>query len=339
MKVVLEDEVFERRFQERWPLLLSGVFHECGLRRHVVTLDSSGPNYCRWLEARPELERDEVLLVVDTSCELEARLAIDCVVVASTVASDWSSSPPRVGPEELLRVVSEPLSILVENGSNDGAFLRCMGFGFDRRNLLTAHQQGRVSFDLGGGSSAVNVLETRGARERYRTWFVFDSDALTPQQQASTEAKSKVETCKRLGLQDRHHRLKRRAAENYLAPEALSQAWPHIEDRKHQRALAFARMTPAQRAHYNLSGGFGGDEKRLRAATTGPSGSDAAHKPDVEALYASVPAQDRDLLTAGFGKEPLRSLFNPGQLPDELRRKDGQEEEMGSLIRRILHWL
>lgn len=338
MKVVVEDELFGRSFQERWPLLLGSLFHVCGQRRHVVALDPSGPNYLTWLEERPEIEMEEVKLVLDTSCELEARLVIDCVIAASTGASDWSCDPPKIGPEELLQAASHPLSVLVENGSNDGAFLRCMGFGIDRRNLRTAYEQGLLSFDLGGGSSSLNVLRTRSPRERYRTWFVFDSDALTPGQ-PSEEAKTKSEACVALGLTERHHRLRRRAAENYLPAETLLQAFPHENSSTHKRARAFGRMNPEQRAHYNLSEGFKGDQKRLESATTGPSGPNAAEKPDVDALYADVHAQDRSLLETGFGKKTLRELFQPTLLPDEQRRKDGQEPEMSDLIRRILRWL
>lgn len=338
MKVVVGDELFERSFQERWPFLLGSLFHACGQRHHVVALDPSGPNYLNWLKERPELEKKEVEIVLDTSCELEARLVIDCVITASTSASDWSCDPPKVGPEELIQTVSHPLSVLVENGSNDGAFLRCMGFGIDRRNLLAAYEQEHLSFDLGGGSSSLNVLKTRRPRERYRTWFVFDSDALTPNQ-PSEEAKTKSEECVALGLTERHHRLRRRAAENYLPAETLLQAFPHENSVAHKRARAFGGMNPEQRAHYNLSEGFKGDQKRLESATTGPSGPNAAEKPDVDALYADMPAQDRAQLETGFGKKTLRELFQPTLLPDESRRKDGQEPEMGDLIRRILRWL
>jgi hypothetical protein len=127
--------------------------------------------------------------------------------------------------------------------------------------------------------------------------------------------------------------LQRRCMENYLPVAALLQRWPH-EGEAHHRAQAFGRMSEAQRAHFNLEAGFRGDQKRLA-----PDGTDAEQKPAVDALYASVLRPDRQRLDEGFGKKKLRELFTPERLPDELRRKDGQEPEMGSLIRRILRWL
>ncbi len=333
MKVHVKDSLFEETFQRRYPNLIASLFHECVRRGHVVSLEREGKPFRRWLENQSKLQCEEAKLVLDRSCELEARLAIDCVVIASAAASDWSCTPPRVGPDDLIQAVSRPLSVLVENGSNDGAFLRCMGFGIDRRNLRIAYEQELISFDLGGGSESRNVLAHRSSRERLRTWFVFDSDALTPGE-PSKEALTKEELCKSLGLALRHHMLERRAMESYLPTEALLQAWPHAENEKHQRALAFGRMTAEQRAHFNLDKGFAGDRQRIR-----PGHPDAAQKPAVDAVYASVPPADREQLDQGFGKKPLRELFEPARLPDELRRKDGQEAEMGRLIRSILRWL
>lgn len=333
MKIQVEGALFEDAFQRRYPNLISSLFHECARRGHVVSLEREGAPFRRWMENQSKLQREEAELVLDQSCELEARLAIDCVFIANAATSDWSCTPPRVGPEDLLQVVSRPLSILVENGSNDGAFLRCMGFGIDRRNLKAAYEQELISFDLGGGSESRNVLSERSPRSLSRSWFVFDSDALAKDHQ-SDEAKRKEALCKDLGLEHRHHMLKRRNMENYLPPEVLLQEWPHAENEKHQRSQAFGRMSSEQRIHFNLSAGFGGDRKRL-----GLGGFDAGQKPDVDTLYADVPQADRQQLEQGFGKRPLRDLFEPARLPDELRRKDGQETEMGPLIRRILRWL
>lgn len=332
MKVQLEDSLFEEAFQRRHPNLISSLFHACAQRGHVVTLEREGALFRRWLNSQSPLQREEAELVLDRSCELEARLAIDCVILVGAAASDWSCTPPRVGPADLMQVVTLPMSILVENGSNDGAFLRCMGFGIDRRNLKAACEQGLVSFDLGGGSESRNVLASRSPREHFRTWFVFDSDALESKH-SSQEALQKKARCESLGLEHRHHMLERRAMENYLPAEALRKEWPHAENEKHRRAQAFGQMTAEQRAHFNLDSGFLGDQKRLA-----PGGPDAAQKPAVDALYASVPQEDREQLQKGFGKKPLRALFEPARLPDELRRKDGQEAEMGPLIRSILRW-
>lgn len=332
MKVQVEEDLFAHAFQRRYPNLVPSLFHVCVERGHVVSLDREGALFRQWLKTQSQLQQDEAELVLDRSCELEARLAIDCVIIASTAASDWALTPPRVGPEDLVAVVNHPLSVLVENGGNDGAFLRCMGFGIDRRNLNAAFTQGRVSFPHGGGSASRGELERRSLRERFRTWFVFDSDALAPNL-PSKEAQQKVETCKREGLQHRYHMLQRRCMENYLPAAALLLQWPH-EGEAHHRAQAFGQMSDAQRAHFNLEAGFRGDQKRLA-----PDGTDAAQKPDVDALYTSEPQPDRQRLDEGFGKKKLRELFTPERLPDELRRKDGQEPEMGSLIRRILRWL
>ena len=173
----------------------------------------------------------------------------------------------------------------------------------------------------------------------HRMWVVFDSDALVPNC-PSAEAESKAVACRAAGA--RFHMLLRRAIENYLPPEIIDNSLPRSSGPSAARKAAGAlrRLSPEQRAHYNLKGGFNADLARVS-----PGGKDAAMRDRIQALYAQLGADgDRDALSGGFGRD-IAELFVPNpaagrpRISEATRRSDGQEPEMHALIRSIVRSL
>lgn len=343
MKVILPENLFSTAAIELYPFLLQTLFHACMGDRHELAPDFevAGSSLFRsWREHLRPNERDAVDSVLRSSAQAEARETIDCVIVADPVATDWSMSPPRVGPDDLFRVLLSPLTILVEHEINDGAFLRAVGLGFDRDGFLAALERGHIRFEHAGGSSMQTLIEQRKHEpaRAYRSWAIFDSDALVPKE-PSSEARNKIEACQASRV--RHHMLVRRASENYLPHKELNSLIPHTHNNLPGRKAvgALGRLRAEQRAHFNMKSGFKGDEARL-----GPGGSDAHQKPAVDTHFDDVRANDRHALATGFGQD-IAQRFVPapeaGRPPisEPARRRDGQADEMVPLFRRIVRSL
>lgn len=343
MKVVVPEPLFTEEATRKHPLMLWSLFDACLTHGHELELafdEQLAPSYLAWRSSLPIHARELVDLVVRVSLQSAARETVDRVVIATLDATDWTASPPRLGPEELVALLHQPLTILVEHEVNDGAFLKAVGFGFERDEFLKSVRKGRIRFDHAGGSSMRDLIKTRGQdRARaHRMWAVFDSDALVPGA-PSSEALEKGKACLSMGIL--HHMLHRRAIENYLPPDEIDEAMPHDhKDVARRKTMgAFRRLHATQRAHYNLKGGFQGDQARLQ-----PGGSDARHRPAVDALFSDVHVDERVALAAGFGKD-IAELFvvapdkgRPG-ISEGRRRHDGQEAEMGPLFRAIIRSL
>jgi hypothetical protein len=343
MKVILPEALFSSEAIALQAFLLEGLFYACMGDRHALLPEfdrATSSLYRSWREQLSLSKQDLVDSVLRSSAQAEARETIDCVIVADPVASDWSASPPRVGPDEIVNVLRAPLTILVEHELNDGAFLRAVGFGIERDTFLTALERDHIRLEHAGGSSMKALIEERKrhSRRAYRLWAIFDSDALVPEE-PSSDARDKIDACR--GSSIRHHMLARRAIENYLPYEDLDRLIPHTPKNvpSRQTVGAFKRLRPDQRAHFNMKSGFNGDAVRL-----GPGGADAHQKPAVDAHFADVRAKDRQALAAGFGKD-IAQLFVPAPdrghlgLSEAARRRDGQADEMVPLFRRIVQSL
>lgn len=116
MKVILPEALFSSEAIDLHPFLLQTLFHACMGDRHELSPDFevAGSSVFRsWREHLRPNERDAVDSVLRSSAQAEARETIDCVIIADPGGTDWSVSPPRVSPDDLLGVLQAPLTILV----------------------------------------------------------------------------------------------------------------------------------------------------------------------------------------------------------------------------------
>jgi len=252
-------------------------------------------------------------------------ISTEVVVRVGEIASaDWLSSPPRLPPQAALALLRRPLRLLVENRQNDGAFLRAVAPGLWRERLVRALAHRWIELDHGGGSTMKPLLEEVSLEDSIRLWALFDSDAREPERpSAASEALDQVCEQKKIA----HHRLQRRAIENYLPVKAL-EAWAHNfrgnapRRRTRSKAVAaFAAMQAEHRHHYNMKAGF---EKDRPAGIPSFFGPHADH-PDLQ---------------KGFG-DSIAELFHQREfaLQEDWLEKDGQHKETVAMVKSILRRL
>ncbi len=328
MRVVLASSLFSEDVQREHPLLLFGIFNASMQREHSVTIPAEEePLFEAWCAEQTPSQRASVEVVIKRSLQVESRETVDSEVVACGGATDWSASPPQVGPADILSLLYQPLTILVEHEVNDAWFLRAMVFPLEGEKFRRCLESKWIEFGHGGGSDMVSLIEKmKDSQKAHRTFAVFDSDALAPAL-PSKESDRKVKSCSKAKV--KHHRLRRRAIENYLPPDELDRVHSRLRASTETRAAldAFRELSPAQRAHFNLKAGFSGDKRRLARQQI----------PEVEALFAGLDPSARKALQNGFGEDVGRH-FRDG-ISEAARRRDGQAEEMEPLFRAILRWL
>ncbi len=269
MIVVIEDAVFA---SDCSLLDLFGLFRLGFEGRHRVQTDplydpTTDTKLNDWLTRRSPDEREEIEQVLEAGIVEDANSIPSelTIRITATQAPDWKCEPPRIPIEPALKILSSRLRLMVENATNDGAFIRAMAPEPWRKRLQEALDRGWAEFDNGGGLSVMlsRVEELARTDEGpLRTWVMFDSDAREPGC-PSSDSEDLRHACRRARVA--HHQLSRRASENYLPLKAIS-AWVCLfrraERTKRRQSLeAFSKMTPEQRHHYNMRGGFRRDRK------------------------------------------------------------------------------
>lgn len=327
MIVLLEDEIFNSSRTVHLDLL--SVFGLGREGRHRLQTDplynsmaSSAIN--TWLNRLDQQTREEAVLALEIGLEQDV-LGTPSEVsirVADLATPDWNTTPPRLPLPYALRLLQRPLSLLVENRHNDGAFLQAVIPTPWREHLLRSLEKGWIDFDHGGGTDMKTRVRTAKFEEALRLWALFDSDAREPGKPSpSSEELRHACVLRRIP----HHRLSRRAIENYLPVKAL-EAWVHISPRNsregRRRSVAgFASMQPEQRHHYHMKKGFEADRK--------------SGVPDLFDSHSNRPELQR-----GFGDE-ITSLFHQLNFPirEEWLLKDGQRGEAISMAQAIFRRL
>jgi hypothetical protein len=342
MKVLLPESLFEAPpsfFVETLVTIAQQRGH-----RLVAEFDwETSSIFARWVAGLRPKDADALRSALRAGLTAAQRERIDAVVRAHASTSNWHDTPRTVGGKELLELLTHPLIIVVENETHDEHFIRAMPFGTERDTFFEAIKAGQIKFDMGGGSSLRALVESRSRSWiwSHRAWVIFDSDALLPGE-PSEEAKAKERTCRDSGVHC--YCLKRREAENYLPPSELEEHFRlHSAPLDRRKAAgAFARMTPDQRAHFDLKEGFNGDANGVHVALQ--QKKETAKLERISKHYDSVPPNDRAALGSGFSKE-IADLFrvdiarNRAGISEARRRQDRQDAEMVPLFRNILAWL
>ncbi len=219
------------------------LLREAHRRRHTLFVsDSPG----RPDASRPNLEKWTRALSQPLGSETEALLAELRLVPADALAygSPWVCVPgpkraaienaPALSVNEAVRALGHPLTILVENQLNDGAFLRAMMPPPWSARLEDWERTGQVRFGNGGGINVLHALiehhcDGRGSARGFglpaEVWkllhfIVVDHDGPKPDA-PSADSKRVGSLCQERGLSQRFHRLERRCPENYLPMAVL----------------------------------------------------------------------------------------------------------------------
>jgi hypothetical protein len=314
--------------------------------RHIVELEDEDA-WRAWLSMHNEPLKSELLGLVEPAARLahdELPGAMSVQVEASPPQPEWAPPRLRLGLEDTLRLLKEPLGLLLENSRNDWNFLLRLAPGAARMLLQEATQDGRLAPLMGGGGTIVQEMETRAAHspaKRARTFVLFDSDRLHPDElhpdwpkQAPEHAEGcgavKYEECARMHFPDQHHRLMRRFIESYMPLDAL-RAWcvrtgdkadPVVRSRAFQ---SFQRLTDDQRWFYHMKSGFKKDS----------SAHATARQRD---LYTNLHETAWTELSDGFGTN-LSSWYDPKNYADELNWDLQARAEGEQVLQHILRLL
>lgn len=319
MRVILSGALFTSR--EVRTSDLAALIGAAVRGRHVVEVESE-PALKDWLAARDAAMR----------CSLQEdlgraeRLAGDELPGGFTVRVDvtrvdqWEPPDLRLALEDAIRLLSEPLGLLVENNPNDLHFLLRL-FPDNLRTLLAEGvEDGWVAPLHGGGGTIHDQMKLRAERrrQRVRTFVMFDSDRLHREElsedwlntlpgsacagDAGCGAYEWEQTARRL-YPKQYHRLSRRYIESYLPLHQLESWCTRDEDHDRrpvndrvarQRAFeVFKTLSDDQRWFFNMKGGLQGDHGGKNAAKG---------RARQRGLYDDVNDAQRAHLQNGFGR-------------------------------------
>ena len=225
-----------------------------------------------------------------------------------------------LNPENAARLSEEPLVILVENRNSDGAFVKRVVTELDKPLDKYRKKWGEpVQFDSVGGKGQMADEVERRTRERpYRPRLVVivDSDRRGPADEVSSEARALCRKCANLGVPC--WVLAKREAENYL-PEILLAEWQDAGKDRARRVDAWRTLNDDQKNFFDMKNGL----------------STAASQIE-EALFDSLSANDRAILSHGFGQNVYQcwDVWNVPSPKHELQTRGQGDLEHGlALIR------
>lgn len=318
MRVILSDDLFDGATSVT---ALAALFNLAHRGRHRMLLREHA-RYDAWIEAREVQLREEFENALRWSVEAEAREpAYTQMQVIASGPSEWDAPTPRLTLIEAQGVLEQPFVLLLEDPESDRHFFWCAARGPHRKRLEELNRGRWLHFECVGGISQIERYVRRVReecpRELWRYWAMFDHDGRVPEA-PSRDSSKLAEAC---GTEVRHHRLHRRAIENYLPRVALEKAAGGRADRVAKvEALFHPFMTevPARRHHFHMKKGLDGD-------------SPAADH------YRDLPTELRTHLKKGF--ENIGELFSDGSVTEADLHRDGAFDELDAMIESLIQRL
>jgi len=322
MTITLASEAFEPPVNHT---LLISIFRYAVDGRHRVLAELGSAQVSPWLEMQSPNVRDEINFAVDWSAESEAlEPSATRVTLGNYQQNNWTTNPVQIRIDQARAFLERSFSIVLEDAVSDKAFLFKMLTQEERDFISKQLTSGFLRIDHGGGLQNMRKKITdlnADPSSRYRTWVLFDSDALRPGF-PSNHSELLRENCESIP----HHQLQRRYIESYLPSQALN-TWAKIGHGRDERTERFAqieaflRMKTVQRHHFNLKDGFSQDAKRTDA-----SAGD---------LYDDVNQNDQATLAHGLSRK-IRDLFEGEYVTEGNLRADKGWSELRPVITRLL---
>ena len=264
------------------------------------------------------------------------------MLVASTQRSAWTLAPhgrrlrvtarpvgadqiepegvDELMPQDAVRLAEEPLVILVENRSSDGAFVRRIVMELCKSLHKLWGRPGKpIRFDsVGGAGQMAEEVKRRmhGKPHRPRLVAVGDSDRKGPSAAESDVARKLHHTCDDRGVPC--WVLAKREAENYL-PRILLAERPDAGPDHHRLVETWDELDEDQKDFFDMKKGLPDDLSETE-----------------EKLFGTLAPGKRAILSRGFGQNVYKcwSLWEVQARADLLRRGRGDLEHGIDLIRR-----
>ena len=326
MRVLLQPDVFTADHH----LALMVLLWLGSVGRHrVIPHPDRAPSYLAWLAALDPATARAWTSMVNGSLDREVTKPAHWeLVLAATRDAAWQRPTPTIPIGEAVDLLLQPYRIVLENNVNDRAFLLALCGRDEAGTLAEAERRAWLVFEMGGGSAVVpRVHEIRRTEALRRMASVLvDSDAMrAPKRRADGTQESHEDVEGDQARQVRRaagdallgvhlHVLRRRAIESYLPSAALRR---HLgaDDRI---VAALDRLSPAQRHHFNMKGGFD---------------KDAPNAARADGLYDSLHPRVRERLREGFGVD-IAKLFTRSVRVDDV--DEDARDEVGAFVTQIL---
>lgn len=213
--------------------------------------------------------------------------------------------PWRLQASIAARLVRRPLQLYLENDEHDANFLRAV-----LPELAAWERQNRLTLQHGGGSEMTRKIERVASDRaaRWRSFFLFDSDRLHPDELDPGWSAPKGDGCQGWHTQQvctnanlptsRWHQLNRRSIENYLPQSLLD---------KHDKNRAQALFSPdvsRMQPFFNMKRGFR-DDLFAKGDSSKPNAVRAARS---RGFWTALHTDLQDALAQGFGSD-VAKLF------------------------------
>lgn len=274
MKVIVSREIWATKGED--VVKLHELLGYACKGKHVILSDPMGAEN-EWLSTLDANTGNAYRRALDAVTRKAAKLADNAATVRikATAKPHWGDPEAVLPLDEALKMLTEPLGILVENATNDWNFLLGIMLESQRKELQRAVENRWAEPIHGGGDTLEPQMQKRLKIPSMglRTFVLFDSDRLhpdefadawTPDRPGHRPAACKAyewEKVTRDLLPLRYWMLRRRFIESYMPKSEL----PEAQDKRKtppDAVEAFFRMTAGQRWHYNMKEGFSGDKNR-----------------------------------------------------------------------------
>lgn len=323
MMVILEPALFARtKLVDLLPFLWIGALG----RHRVVVSDDRAVEYRAWLSMLDTEIRDDWDNMIGAGFKEDAASPSHYEVLVDIIdESQWQGDTPKLTLQDAIDLLHRPYRILLENGHSDRDFLLSLCDPNQRTFFMNRLAKEWLEFEHCGGIDHLKkrVQEAKKHKRLFMRYSaMFDSDALEPEKHSSKSDKV-VAAC---STEVHHHRLRKRAIENYL-PRVTLNKWCKLKQgpqrRKRQELVDafFSILTAHQRAHFNMKKGFKGDEKR---------------DDDAGSLFRGIQNELRNKLLTGFDEHIARLYSTEYVQHEHFDDKDGAVIELKSFVKAII---
>ena len=247
MRVGLKSDIFKGCTDETW-VALNYLLYVCTYKnRHEVILEGQLPD-----KADKYLGTDFAQLLKFTGASYVNGAEPDCKIMKN---GDNYLDKPWFSIDEGIRYLSQPFMLVLENSKNDAIFIETLIGIYGRNDITRAIKNGWMYYvNAGGCTNVPNFIQ--GLMSQYqdkkkflRCYVILDSDALYPAHDNPKSSKTK-QYLRENNIP--HHIWEKRMMENYMPIEALPNgSWKN----------AFIHLSPEQKDHYAIHGGFKKEEK------------------------------------------------------------------------------
>lgn len=220
--------------------------------------------------------------------------ALKISVSPTGAGSPGGPLPWTLSAEATAEVVNRPLRLILENDDSDRRFLASTVSSFPAWCA-----RGWVETVMGGGAAMGATITAAGADvvARWRTFFVFDSDRLHPDEFAAGWVPPGGDGCQGHRFEshciaiprERWHRLERRSIENYLPASVLQPLEANLT------ATLFSHAVGSMAHFYNMKQGLRGD------GISPPNPRKAVRAGRSKGAWTALSPADVTTLEPGFG--------------------------------------